>query len=60
MMTFLAALGDAYQAAILAAVGDQPDAIEIRNEDENENVKHTQKMMAQLNDVAIVNVNQQY
>ena len=58
MITFLAALGNAYQAAILAAVGDQPDAIEIRNEDEN--VKLTPKMMAQLYDVTIANVNQQY
>ena len=56
MITFLAALGNAYQAAILAAVGDQPDAIEIRNEDEN--VKLTPKMMAQLYDVTIANVKQ--
>ena len=40
----------------VAAVGDQPDAIEIRYEDEN--VWLTQKMMAQLYDVTVANVNQ--
>ena len=40
----------------VAAVGDQPDAIEIRYE--NENVWLTQKMMAQLYDVTVANVNQ--
>ena len=40
----------------MAAVGDQPDAIEIRYEDEN--VWLTQKMMAQLYDVTVANVNQ--
>ena len=45
---------------VWAAVGDQPDAIEIRYEDENEdeNVWLTQKMMAQLYDVTVANVNQ--
>lgn len=40
----------------VAAVGDQPDAIEIRYEDEN--VWLTQKMMAQLYDVTVANINQ--
>ena len=40
----------------VAAVGDQPDAIEIRYE--NENVWLTQKMMAQLYDVTVANINQ--
>ena len=40
----------------VAAVGDQPDAIEIRYE--NENVWLTQKMMAQLYDVTVANMNQ--
>ena len=40
----------------VAAVGDQPDALEIRYEDEN--VWLTQKMMAQLYDVTVANVNQ--
>ena len=40
----------------VAAVGDQLDAIEIRYE--NENVWLTQKMMAQLYDVTVANVNQ--
>lgn len=40
----------------VAAVGDQPDAIEIRYEDEN--VWLTQKMMAQLYEVTVANVNQ--
>lgn len=40
----------------VAAVGNQPDALEIRYEDEN--VWLTQKMMAQLYDVTVANVNQ--
>jgi hypothetical protein len=40
----------------VAAVGDQHDAIEIRYE--NENVWLTQKMMAQLYDVTVANINQ--
>ena len=40
----------------VAAVGDQLDAIEIRYE--NENVWLTQKMMAQLYDVTVANINQ--
>lgn len=40
----------------VAAVGDQPDAIEIRYE--NENVWLTQKMIAQLYDVTVANINQ--
>lgn len=40
----------------VATVGDQPDAIEIRYE--NENVWLTQKMMAQLYDVTVANINQ--
>ena len=40
----------------VAAVGDQPDAIEIRYEDEN--VWLTQKMMAQLYDVDVRTINE--
>ena len=40
----------------VAAVGDQPDAIEIRYE--NENVWLTQKMMAQLYDVDVRTINE--
>ena len=40
----------------VAAVGDQPDAIEIRYEDEN--VWLTQKMMAQLYDVEVHTINE--
>ena len=40
----------------VAAVGDQPDAIEIRYE--NENVWLTQKMMAQLYDVDVITINE--
>lgn len=40
----------------VAAVGDQPDAIEIRYEDEN--VWLTQKMMAQLHDVDVRTINE--
>ena len=40
----------------MAAVGDNPESIEIRYQDEN--VWLTQKMMAQLYDVTVANINQ--